>query len=139
MSIVESIRSGKDTKEKASFVNLVAVALADGHITHEEYDLLYIIGKRFGAAAEEVDEIITAYQLLHFEAPDNDDEKLTQFINLIRMMLADGVVDANELKLINSFATGLGFDQARTNVLIRTISEMVVEENSDGEILNAIR
>ena len=114
MTILESIRSGNVTTEKANFVNLVAVALADGHITHEEYDLLYVVGKRFGANREEVDEIITAYKFLTFEGPSERDDKLKQLISLNRMMLADGIVDEKELRLINSFATGLGFDESTT-------------------------
>ncbi len=139
MTILESIRSGKDTREKANFVNLVAVALADGHITHEEYDLLYIIGKRFGASPEEVDEIITAYKLLTFEAPPENIDKLKQLISLIRMMLADGVVDQNEVKLIHSFSANLGFDEETTKRLLHQITELVLEEHLDSEILSMVQ
>lgn len=139
MTILESIRSGNVSTEKANFVNLVAVALADGHITHEEYDLLYIVGKRFGANAEEVDEIITAYKFLTFEGPSEMDDKLRQLISLNRMMLADGIVDEKELRLINSFASGLGFDESTTAAYIKRISDMVLQDHLDSEILDAIR
>ncbi len=139
MTIVETIRNGKETSEKANFVNLVAVALADGHITHEEYDLLYIVGKRFGASHDEVDEIISAYKLFTFEVPTVETEKYKQFISLIRMMLADGVVDESEIKLINGFSTHLGFDQALTNRLVKQITDMVLQDHLDDEILAAIK
>lgn len=137
--MLESIRSGKDTREKANFINLVAVALADGHITHEEYDLLYIVGKRFGASADEVDEIITAYKLLSFDAPTDKEDKLKQLISLIRMMWVDGVMDDTEIKLVNSFANSLGLDPQTTDGLVKKISEMVLQEHLDGEILDAIK
>lgn len=138
MTILESIRSGKETSDKANFVNLVAVALADGHITHEEYDLLYIVGKRFGANADEVDAIIAEYKEISFDNPDAQSEKLKQFISLIRMMWADGVMEDSELKLVRSFAVGLGFSPEKTNQLVKLISDMVLEDYLDSEILSAI-
>lgn len=134
MNHLEGLRSDQVLQERAYFINLVAVALADGFITHEEYDRLYMLAKRFHATHDEVDAIIASQQTIVFQAPVSERDKLMHFIGLIRMMWVDGVMDASEHKIIQSFGNRLGFDESRIERYIHLISSMILDGYVDHEI-----
>lgn len=126
-------------EEKEFFCNLVSLALADGRITHEEYDMLYIIGKKVGASQSEVDAIIRSARADVSIVTADPVTNQKRLINLIRMMWADGEMDDKELRLVTKFCEGLGFEKNRIRELVDKISQMVVEEMDESSILEAIK
>jgi uncharacterized tellurite resistance protein B-like protein len=139
MSQPDASSGGHYAQEKEFFKSLVSLALADGKITHEEYDMLYIVGKKVGASPEEVDTIIKSAgdQSPVSKADDVTNQK--RLINLIRMMWADGEMDEKELQLVQKFSEGLGFERSQVQDLVQKISRMVVEDRAEHEILAAIK
>ena len=121
--------------EKGCFINLVAIALADGQITHEEYDMLYTIGRRFGINTNEVDETINFHNQLEFIIPETEQDRLKQLISVVRMMWVDGSMDASEVALVKGFCSRLGYKEDQALKMIEKISNLVLEEASDSEIM----
>ncbi len=129
----------KKLAEKGCFINLVAIALADGQITHEEYDMLYTIGRRFGINTNEVDEIINFHNQLEFIIPETKEDRNKQLIAVIRMMWVDGAMDASEVALVKGFCSRMGYKNEQAERLMEKVSTMVLDEASDADILDEIR
>lgn len=138
MSILDAVSGGQHSQEKSHFKNLIAVAMADGHISHEEYDLLYIVGKKFGTTHEEVDEVIKNHKDITFDPPADKETRYIRLINLIRMMWADGEMDDKEKAVIKKFCIGLGFQEDVVARLVDKISGMVLRDMDDDEILEQL-
>jgi len=107
---------------KNHIMNLGALAKVDGHIDQTELNYIISIGQKNGMKPEEVKSLIansgTTKQLL----PENDSERFDQIYDLVEMMLADGIVDDNEMEFCIEMAAKLGFRKAIVGVLVRKIS-----------------
>ncbi|MCR5886548.1 TerB family tellurite resistance protein [Hymenobacter sp. J193] len=102
--------------------NLVALAKADGHIDEREMNFIVAVGKKNGVRADDVRNLVAHAHDRTMLVPDNDSERFDQIFDLVDMMLADGVVDDNEMDFCIDMAEKLGFRKAIVGVLVRKIS-----------------
>jgi uncharacterized membrane protein YebE (DUF533 family) len=109
-------------KIKSHIVNLAALAKADGHIDEREMNFIVAIGQKNGMRAAEVRSVVANAGSVNPLLPDNDSERFDQIFDLVDMMLADGIVDDNEMEFCIDMAGKLGFRKAIVGVLVRKIS-----------------
>ncbi|GAA3930907.1 TerB family tellurite resistance protein [Hymenobacter algoricola] len=109
-------------KVKSHLMNLAALAKADGHIDEREINFIVAVGKKNGMRTDEVKSVIANSGSVNLVLPDNDSERFDQIFDLVDMMLADGVVDDNEMDFCIDMAEKLGFRKAIVGVLVRKIS-----------------
>jgi uncharacterized membrane protein YebE (DUF533 family) len=109
-------------KLKNHLLNLSALAKVDGHLDSSELNYIIAIGQKNGFKAEEVKSLIANTPSSHFHLPENDSERFDQIYDLVEMMLADGIVDDNEMEFCMEMATKLGFRRAIVGVLVRKIT-----------------
>ncbi|TGD79577.1 TerB family tellurite resistance protein [Hymenobacter wooponensis] len=114
--------SEQTKKVKSHLMNLVALAKADGHIDEREMNFIVAVGKKNGMRADDVRTIVGNASAGTLVLPDNDSERFDQIFDLVDMMLADGVVDDNEMDFCIDMAEKLGFRKAIVGVLVRKIS-----------------
>ncbi len=107
---------------KNHLMNLSALAKVDGHIDSAEMNYIVAIGIKNGMKAEEVRSLVANAGPVSHHIPDNDSERFDQIYDLVEMMLADGIVDDNEMEFCVEMATKLGFKKAIVGVLVRKIS-----------------
>ncbi len=107
---------------KGHLMNLGALAKVDGHIDSTELNYIIAIGQKNGMKAEEVRTLIANVGKVKQQIPSNDSERFDQIYDLVEMMLADGIVDDNEMEFCIDMATKLGFKKAIVGVLVRKIS-----------------
>ena len=112
-------------KIKGHLLNLAALAKADGHIDAREMAFILAVGKKNGLGESEVKELVSGAKGSSTELPDSDSERFDQIYDLVHMMLADGIVDENEMDFCIMMAEKLGFRQAIVGVLVRKISQGV--------------
>ena len=112
-------------KIKSHLLNLAALAKADGHIDAREMSFIMAVGKKNGIDAAEVKELVSGAKGASNELPTTDSERFDQIYDLVHMMLADGIVDDNEMDFCIMMAEKLGFRQAIVGVLVRKISQGV--------------
>src|SRR5690606_36993851 len=86
-----------DKKIKTHLTNLGALAKIDGHVDSTELNFIVAIGQKNGLKPEEVKTIVANADALKFEMPKNDSDRFDQIFDLVEMMLADGIVDDNEM------------------------------------------
>ncbi|WP_324677851.1 TerB family tellurite resistance protein [Hymenobacter sp. GOD-10R] len=109
-------------KVKSHLINLATLAKADGHIDEREMSFIVAVGKKNGMRPTEVRNIVANAGSVKMLIPDNDSERFDQIFDLVDMMLADGIVDENEMDFCIVMAERLGFRKAIVGVLVRKIS-----------------
>jgi uncharacterized tellurite resistance protein B-like protein len=121
----------KDDKEH--FTNLVQVALADGVIDDKELKMLYRFGNKVGLTEPEIINLIESTSKSAYNPPYELSKRFEQVYDIVKIVLADGVIDKNEMHLANVFAAKSGFhDDDIPNLLshlIRGIKEGKDEED----------
>ncbi|RAK70511.1 TerB family tellurite resistance protein [Hymenobacter edaphi] len=114
--------SEQNKKVRSHIHNLAALARVDGHIDEREMNFLVAVGKKNGLNANDVRSAVSNASSHVLHIPDNDSERFDQIFDLVDMMLADGVVDDNEMDFCIDMAEKLGFRKAIVGVLVRKIS-----------------
>ena len=119
----------EDKKAKITHImSLIAVISADGKVTDEETILLNAIAKREGLTDEEFNDILKGKKIgVKFAAPKNEEQKLQYLKDAVAMMLIDGNLDPEELKLCIGVGKRLGLPAEKVSETITgIISKFVV-------------
>jgi uncharacterized membrane protein YebE (DUF533 family) len=112
-------------KVKSHIQNLAALAKADGHIDEREMSFIVAVGKKNGIRADEIRTLVANSANSRIVVPDNDSERFDQIFDMVDMMLADGIVDDNEMDFCTIMAEKLGFRKDVVGLLIKQISQGV--------------
>lgn len=126
--------SDETKKIKSHLLNLGALAKVDGHIDSTEMNYLITIGTKNGLKPDDVRTLLAHTDKVKLEIPNNDSERFDQIFDLVEMMLADGIVDDNEMDFCIDMASKLGFRKAIVGVLVRKISIGVKDGHSRDHI-----
>ena len=110
--------------KKEHFINLVAVAYADGKYTEEEMDFLSEKASEFGLDESDVNEIMQNADQLHFKIPLNDVDREEQLSDVVCMTMIDGHVDTREYNLCLEIAKRLDFDKKYLDHIIELTSKL---------------
>lgn len=121
-------------KLKSHITNLGALAKADGHVDPTEMEFIITIGERHGMKPSDVRHLLSNVGDVKPQLPSNDAERFDQIYDLVEMMLADGIVDENEMEFCINMAARLGFRKAIVGLLVRKISVGVKDGLSREEI-----
>ncbi|MBL3656908.1 TerB family tellurite resistance protein [Fulvivirga sediminis] len=119
MNLLNIFGSG-DEKRRSHVKNLITVAMADGHLAKEEWDLLVIIARKLGMNNEDIQSIKDNPEDVKFTPPKKYDEKIQQVEDLVSVMMIDGDVDKNEMELCKKLALKL-------DLLPRVINDLIYQ------------
>jgi hypothetical protein len=127
-----------EEKRRLSHIkNLIALAAADGHVDDCEVDFIAEVGARMGIKDEEVKRIFKHPESIKFEVPESEDEKLVLLYDYVVVMMADKIIDDNELTFCYDTVEKLGF---RRDLAPEIISEIMTsigkERDMDGTLLS---
>lgn len=104
--------------KKNHIQNLLALAKADGHVHDKEEELLFRIGKRYGLKERQVKEIIQNKEKYKVIIPDNHYDRMNVLYDLLLMIFADDVVDAQEVEFFEDAVTVFGMKKEMAKWLI---------------------
>lgn len=138
MSLFNKFETGEDKRRKSHCRNLIKMAMADGNIDETEMAFLYRIAKRYGLSNEEVQHVIDNPNDYPFTPPSTKQERYEQIINLCHMVLADGIIDENELVYSNKFAVGLGFPIEKASKVVQQTLAWIQNGMTDEAIEEAL-
>ena len=116
--------------------NLGVLARIDGHLDSSELNYIITVGQKNGLKADDVRSLIANGEKAQFHLPENDSERFDQLYDLVEMMLADGIVDDNEMEFCMMMAGNLGFRKDVVGVLVRKITMGVKDGFSREDIKN---
>lgn len=117
MGLFDIFDSGNEQR-KSHIKNLIAVAMADGHVADEEWALLIRVAKRLNMSTEDIQNIRNNPGEVKFVVPKNYKEKLQQVNDLVAVMMVDGDIDAKELEICKKVALKL-------DLLPRVVNDLV--------------
>jgi uncharacterized tellurite resistance protein B-like protein len=137
-TIAQLFESGEKSADKGYFNNLVMLARVDGKIDTAEINLLTRIATRLGLTSEQVKEIIEHSDQYPMVPPVSREERYERFIQFVKMIFADGKVDASEEKLVSKYGTALGMTEERIKEKYPIILEKVKAGISRQEILEQV-
>ena len=106
------------------FVNLVAIAAADGYLDAREREFLSERAEENGMKAEEFDSIMNDADKLQFVVPLNQEEREDQLNDAIFMSIIDGEISDQEYSLCLSLASRLGIEPEEVDEVISGIKQI---------------
>ena len=106
------------------FVNLVAVAAADGYLDAREREFLTDRAEENGMDTEEYNRIVEDIDALQHNIPLNQVEGEDQVNDAIFMAIVDGDISQPEYELCVSLALSLGIQKQSVDETVRFIKEV---------------
>lgn len=94
--------------KKNHIKNLLALAKIDGHMHAKEEKLLFKIGRKYGLKDRQIRELIDSKEKHVMNIPDNHNDRMNLLYDLLLMVHADEVVDANEIAFVEDAVRQLG-------------------------------
>ncbi len=122
-------------RETEHFIQLIRIAFSNKVISRAESELLYRMGGRLGFSVAEIEALIEKTVRSEFVASDELSVRFGHAYNLIRMTLADGSIDKNEMKMVSSYIERTGFKEFEIPRLILLLLKGVKENKSREELL----
>lgn len=129
LDFIKNLFLSEDKKAKISHIlSLVTTLMADGKIEDEEVVLLRAIAKREGLTDEETNDILKGKKShVKFTAPKDEEQKVQYLKDIAAMMIIDGNINAEELKLCVLFGKRLGLPVETVSEVITGITSKFVE------------
>ena len=120
-------------QNKEYFIHLVRIAKADDIITNSEKVLLHRIGRKLGFTDPEIDSLIQTTEKSDYIPPYELSKRFDQVYEIVKMTLADGKIENQEMRLATAFAVKSNFNESEIPsllaLLIRGIKEGKDEED----------
>jgi len=118
MNLLENFDHPQKKQNKEYFVHLVRIAKADDVVSQNELELLVRIGKNLGFTNPEIDKLIESTGKFDYVPPYELSKRFNQLYEIVKMTLADGVIDNSEMRLARGFATISGFTESEIPKLL---------------------
>jgi uncharacterized tellurite resistance protein B-like protein len=138
MSLFNILDLNEQNKRESHIKNLLEMAIADGNLDNEEFELVTFIASKFNMTIEEVEAIRQKPGDISFTPPSSFKAKALQLYDLVQIMLADREIHEKELKLCHQLATKLRLDTGLVDIMIEVLSENVSGRNADQKILEVL-
>lgn len=138
MSIIDAFDSSEEKLNKSHIHNLIRLALADGNLEASELERIHKIARSLGVTKEETEQLLANPQSIQFNAPSSKEDRIERFVNLVRLILADGAVTAEETKLLRRISIGLSLDENKLPEYTRVASELIAVNTSKDEVIEAL-
>lgn len=107
MDLLKIFKLDKDGVRRSHVKNLLSVALADGHLDPDEWDLLVTISKVMGISEEEIHTIKEKPEQVPFIPPKKYEDKVQQIHDLVAVMTVDSYISPRELALCKKISLKL--------------------------------
>lgn len=125
----------EETKiRKSHIMNLMTLAISDGHIDKREQELLFEIASRWGLSPNEFQEILKNPHKVKFTPPTNNQDRAYQLLDLVFMMMIDGKIRESEMDLCKTLAPSLGYPPSIVDKLVKIVVDSI-NQNVERDIL----
>ncbi len=134
MNILSHFEHPVKKQNKEYFVHLVRVAKADDIVSHHELELLIRIGRKLGFTEPEINSLIETTGKSDYIPPYELSKRFDQVYEIVKMTLADGLIDKNEMRLASSFAFKSGFWEDEIPILLVNLIQGIKEGKEEEEL-----
>jgi len=116
------------------FIHLVRIAKADDIVSSAESELLHRMGKVIGLSAPEIDSLIESTAKTDYLPPYELSRRFEQVYGVMKMVLSDGTIDKNEMRLATGFALKSGFSENEIPGLLLLIISGIRLGNDEDDL-----
>lgn len=134
MNIVDQFDHYEKKQDKEHFFDLIQIAFADGVVDKNETEMLHRLGKKKGFTDAEIESLINANKVNSYHPPYDYFKRFSQIYEIVKMTLADGIVDENEIRMAGKLATKIGFTENEIPVLLNLLISGI-KDNIDEDDL----
>lgn len=134
MKLLEHFDHPEKRQDKEHFKHLIQIALADGIIRDSEMAMLQRLGKNMGFTDPEIDDLLATANNLAYNPPYELEKRFDQLYGIIKMVLADGNIDSNQMRLASVIAIKSGFVNDEIPALLELLLNGI-EKGDDEEHL----
>lgn len=121
-------------QNKEYFVHLVRIAKADDIMSLKELELLHRIGKKLGFTDPEIDKLIETTDKSDYHPPYELSKRFDQVYEIVKMTLADGHIDNQEMRLASAFAVKSNFNESEIPSLLALLIHGVKEGKDEDDL-----
>lgn len=139
MNILDHFDHQGKKLDKDHFRHLIQVALADGKIDQSEKEMLHLFGMKVGLTNPEINQLIDATTNSGYSPPYELYKRFGQVYDTVKMILADGVIDKNEMRLATIFAEKSGFTDSEIPMLLVTLIRGIKEGTDEEDLFEAYK
>lgn len=126
-------------KQKAHFLDLYCMVLADGVVHPKELETLYRIGtETYGLTTEEIAKNVVSAGKTGV-VPQLPEEKISLLYEMSLIAYADGEIDETERNMLRRYALHYGIGQEQVDELVEFLLEKAKENASEEDVINALK
>ncbi len=130
-------------KLRSHILNLYMMALSDGYFAPEELEVILKIAQDKGISKEEFEEIISHPTGVEFHLPDTFMDKIKLLFDFVKVILADGVIENDEIDMFMRFCKRFQFADDESRELFDWLVQLAKKELStdliEEEIQNLLK
>lgn len=130
MTVSEIYTNGIQKQNRSHFANIVKIAKADNKVTIEEQILLEKMAKVLNVNMLNYSKILENPYTYPINPPVNHHDRIVRLYALAKMVLADGDVAVEEVKMMRKIAVGLGFLPNNADIICKKAIELLAQ-NTD--------
>ena len=121
------------------FVHLVRIAITDDIVSYFDLELLHQVGKKMGFTDLEIDNIIETTGHSEDNTPFELTKNFLQVYNLVKTLLAGGIIDKNEMRLVGDFAAAAGFKEREIPHLLVLLIRGIKRGQNEEELFEVFK
>lgn len=134
MSLLEQFDHPERKQDKEHFKHLIEVALADGTIDEDELKMLHRMGRNLGLTEPEINSLMETTKNSGYQPPYELSRRFSQLYGIIKMVLADGKIDNNEMRLATNIGLRSGFSETEVPVLLSVLINGIRNEEDEEDL-----
>lgn len=127
MKIKELFDSRDKKKRLSHIINLVILACSDGSLDKSEMDLIFQIGIKGGLTPDELNRIFSRPDSINFHPPESYRERIEQLYDMVLVMMADGEIYENEMRVCKTISIKLGFKPQIIDKMVNNIIKLIAD------------
>jgi len=136
MKLLEHFDHEGKKQDKEHFKHLIQVALADGIIEDNELKMLHRLGKNMGFTDPEIDDLLESTKNSTYNPPYELSKRFGQLYSVVKMVLADGKIDNNEMRLTTGIAIKSGFEETEIPTLLALLMNGIKNGADEEDLFN---
>ena len=118
MSIADVYESGEQKQNKSHLESLIAIAHVDGNLAETEKTLLEKFARRLSIDSTVFQAMLSGEKRYAINPPIDKMDRYKRLYDLVKISLADSILDDKEVRLLEKYAIGLGYQEEQANDLI---------------------
>lgn len=139
MSILDIFDHPEKKQDKEHFKHLVDIAMADGLIEEEENKMLNRIGKDLGLTDSEINILIDSSKNASYNPPYELRKRFEQMYTIVKMVLADGKIENNEMRMATHIGLKSGFTETEIPVLLAVLIGGIRNNENEDDLFEQYR